>query len=359
MPRPLIAVFILIFVSSASCARRERLNVDESARPVGPEPTELAGAGASLPSALYQELARGYELVDQDVRIEYQSIGSDEGIALIQEGSVDFAATSVPMTDEELSRSATPVAHFPVALGGVVLTYNLPRPPPGGLRLTADVVAGIYLGHIRRWNDPRIVRLNRGWRAPRSLITVTYRADESGMTGVFSSYLAAVSPTWRRNVGAGRTLQFPQGMAALGNEGMASLVRNTSGAIGYVGLAYAKKRNLPQAILRNRAGNFVEPSIETLVAAASSKSLPEDLRLSIVNAPGEHAYPIASFNYLLVSVDPGSSKTRSLRGFLSWSLDEGQRFAPPLNYAPLPPVVASRVEARLSILDEHARIEPR
>ncbi len=314
---------------------------------------DLNGAGATFPYPIYSKWFAEYAR-QTGVRINYQSIGSGGGIRQLTERTVDFGASDAPMSDEEMAKLPAPVLHFPTVLGAVVLTYNLPG-VTAPLKLTGPVVADIFLGKITRWNDTRIASLNRGVKLPSSDILVIHRSDGSGTTYIFSDYLAAVSPEWARGPGKGKELKWPTGLGAKGNEGVAGQVKQLPGAIGYVELAYAKQNHLPVAELKNAAGRFVAPTLASITAAAAgvAAKLPEntDYRISIVNAPGADAYPIASFTYLLVyRHQPDPVKGKKLVDFLRWYLREGEQSAAALDYAPLPPEIVARLERRLNTI---------
>jgi phosphate transport system substrate-binding protein len=314
---------------------------------------DLNGAGATFPYPIYSKWFAEYAR-QTGVRINYQSIGSGGGIRQLTERTVDFGASDAPMSDEEMAKLPAPVLHFPTVLGAVVLTYNLPG-VTAPLKLTGPVVADIFLGKITRWNDTRIASLNRGVRLPSSDILVIHRSDGSGTTYIFSDYLAAVSPEWARGPGKGKELKWPTGLGAKGNEGVAGQVKQLPGAIGYVELAYAKQNHLPVAELKNAMGRFVAPTLASITAAAAgvAAKLPEntDYRISIVNAPGADAYPIASFTYLLVyQHQPDPVKGKKLVDFLRWYLREGEQSAAALDYAPLPPEIIARLERRLGTI---------
>ncbi len=314
---------------------------------------DLNGAGATFPYPIYSKWFAEYAR-QTGVRINYQSIGSGGGIRQLTERTVDFGASDAPMSDEEMAKLPAPVLHFPTVLGAVVLTYNLPG-VTAPLKLTGPVVADIFLGKITRWNDTRIASLNRGMKLPSSDILVIHRSDGSGTTYIFSDYLAAVSPEWARGPGKGKELKWPTGLGAKGNEGVAGQVKQLPGAIGYVELAYAKQNHLPVAELKNAAGRFVAPTLASITAAAAgvAAKLPEntDYRISIVNAPGADAYPIASFTYLLVyRHQPDPVKGKKLVDFLRWYLREGEQSAAALDYAPLPPEIVARLERRLNTI---------
>ena len=308
---------------------------------------DLNGAGATFPQPIYNKWFSDYA-TKTGVKINYQSIGSGGGIRQLSEQTVDFGASDSPMSDEEIAKAkGGPVMHIPTVLGAVVITYNLPGVTQP-LRLTGDVIADIYQGRITKWNDARIATLNAGVPLPGSDIIVVHRSDGSGTTFIFSDYLAAVSPGWASSPGKGKELQWPTGIGAKGNEGVAGQVKQTPGAIGYVELAYAKQNNLPAAHVRNAAGQFVAPTIESISASAGTLPANTDYRVSIVNAPAAGAYPISSFTWLLVyrnSTD--ANKTKKLTDFLKWALTEGEQSAAALDYAPLPAELSQRLVARL------------
>ncbi len=313
---------------------------------------DLQGAGATFPYPLYSKWIAEYGKLDPAVRINYQSIGSGGGIRQITERTVDFGASDVPMTDAELAKAPAKLLHVPMTLGAVSVVYNVPG-VGGGLKLPADVVAGVFLGEIAAWNDPKIAAINPDVTLPNQPITVAYRTDGSGTTGVFTEYLSKVSPTWKEKVGAGKSVRFPVGLGAKGNEGVAGQVKTSPGTIGYVELAYAKQTGLTSAAIQNRAGRFADPSLEGITAAAAGVAavIPEDLRVSIVDAPGDAAYPISSFTYILVYEEQqDATKGTALAKFLWWAIHDGQKLGPPLDYAPLPVEVVARIEGKLKSL---------
>jgi len=309
---------------------------------------DLTGAGATFPYPIYSKWFADYATV-AGVKINYQSIGSGGGIRQLTEGTVDFAGSDAPMTDQEMARLKTPVLHVPTVLGAVVITYDLPEVTKP-LKLTGEVVAEIFLGTIVKWNAPEIARLNPGLALPSKDILVVHRSDGSGTTYIFSDYLSTVSDSWRSGPGKGKDLQWPVGLGGKGNEGVAGQVKQTPYSIGYVELAYARQNNLPFASIKNAAGTFVTPSIESVTAAAAGIELPPttDFRVSIVNAPGKAAYPISSFTYLLVPKSMSSAKKqKALTDFLKWAIHAGEKEAPDLDYAPLPSYVVAILEKRL------------
>jgi phosphate transport system substrate-binding protein len=313
--------------------------------------TELTGAGATFPYPIYSKWFADYA-AKTGVKINYQSIGSGGGIRQLTEGTVDFGASDAPMSDDEMAKLKVPVIHIPTVMGAVVITYDVPeltRP----LRLTGDVIAGIYQGTITKWNAAAIAALNPGAKLPSQDIVVVHRSDGSGTTYIFSSYLAAVNAAWKTSPGAGKELQWPVGLGGKGNEGVAGQVKQTPYSIGYVELAYARQNQLTYASVQNAAGTFVEPTIESVTAAAAGvvSSLPAttDFRLSIVNAPGAQAYPISSFTFLLLPTHyADAAKGKALVDFVKWAIHDGERSAPTLDYAPLPAAIVRMLDQRLS-----------
>ncbi|EKP95467.1 phosphate ABC transporter substrate-binding protein PstS [Thermaerobacter subterraneus] len=298
----------------------------------------LNGAGATFPYPLYSKWFDEYHKLRPDVQINYQSIGSGGGKQQITAKTVDFGASDGPMSDEELAKVQGELMHIPTVMGAVVLTYNLPG-VESGLKLTPEAIAGIYLGKIKKWNDPAIASVNPGVNLPDADIVVVHRSDGSGTTNIFTEYLSAVSSEWKSQVGAGTSVDWPTGIGAKGNEGVATQVQKLKNSIGYVELAYAIENNMPYALVKNKAGNFVEPSIDTVTAAAAgaAANMPEDFRIFIVDQPGENAYPISGFTWLLVYKDQTDcTKGKALVEFLQWALTEGESYAADLLYAPLP-----------------------
>jgi phosphate transport system substrate-binding protein len=308
----------------------------------------MNGAGATFPYPIYSKWFDEYTKQDQGVRFNYQSIGSGGGIRQISERTVDFGASDGPMTDEQLKKAPAELFHIPTVMGAVLATYNLPGNPK--LRFTPDVLADIFLGKITKWNDDRITSINPGVSLPGQPIVVVHRSDGSGTTYIWVDYLSKVSPEWEHKVGRGTSVKWPVGLGGKGNEGVSGQVKNTPGAIGYVELAYAISNKLPVSSIKNQAGKFVEPSIESTTAAAAgaAKAMPADFRVSLTNAPGDTAYPVASFTWLLVYKDqPDAVKGKALVNFLWWASHDGQKYASDLLYAPLPPQVVKQIEAKI------------
>ena len=307
-------------------------------------PLLITGAGATFPFPLYSKWFSDYNKKIPELRFNYQSIGSGGGIKQITERTVDFGATDAPMTEEEMAK-APGIVHIPTVLGAVVVTYNGAMKD---LKLTPETVSGIFLGTITKWNDAKLAKDNPGMKLPDAAITVVHRSDGSGTTSIFTDYLAKVSPEWKSKVGAGKSVKWPVGLGAKGNEGVTGLVKGTPGAVGYVELAYANQNKLPMAELKNHEGNFVKPSIAGTSEAAAGVDMPDDFRVSITDAAGKTAYPVASFTYLLVYQDQADkAKGEALVRFLWWAIHEGQASAAPLDYAPLPKAVVAKVEKKL------------
>lgn len=312
--------------------------------------TLINGAGATFPYPIYSKWFSEYAKIDKSVKFNYQSIGSGGGIKQITEQTVDFGASDKFLTDAELKAAPGKLIHIPTVMGAVVVTYNLPGVSTG-LKLTADDVAGIYLGKITMWNDPKIAGNNPGVTLPAKPIIVVHRSDGSGTTAIFTDYLSNVSPDWKAKVGMGTSVKWPAGLGGKGNEGVAGQVKSTNYSVGYVELAYAFENKLPFATLKNRDGHYVVPSIQSTTAAAAgaAKHMPSDYRISLVNQPGKDAYPIAGFTWLLVyEHQKDAVKGKKIVEFLNWELKHGQKMASALLYAPLPANVVQMVEKTIA-----------
>jgi phosphate transport system substrate-binding protein len=312
---------------------------------------DLNGAGATFPQPIYYKWTSDYA-GKTGVKINYQAIGSGGGIRQLSDQTVDFGASDSPMNETEMANAkGGPVMHIPTVIGAVVIGYNLPELTQP-LRLTGDAIADIYQGKITKWNDPRIATLNPGAKLPAADILVVHRSDGSGTTFIFSDYLSTVNAAWAKAPGRGKELQWPAGIGAKGNDGVAGQVKQTPNSIGYMELAYAKQNRIAYAHVRNAAGQFVEPTVESTTSAADAAlaKLPPstDYRVSIVNAPGAGSYPIASFTWLLVYRNPAdAAKARKLNDFLKWALTEGEASASALDYAPLPVSLSRALIARI------------
>lgn len=301
---------------------------------------KINGAGATFPYPIYSKWFSEYQKTHANVEFNYQSIGSGGGIKQVLAQTVDFGATDAPMTDEELKMAKLPIRHIPTVLGAVTVAYNV-KGIPAGLKIDGDSLANIFLGKITKWNDPAIAKLNPQFKLPAMDILVVRRSDGSGTTSVFSTFLTDVSPLWKDKVGAGKNVNWPTGIGAKGNEGVTAMISQTDGAIGYVELAYAINSKLTTASLKNKKGEFVAASVESISKAATSiKDVSGDLRISVINADGKGVYPISSFTWILLPENTASTNLKEVRMFLEWALKEGQKFAPELHYAPLPKKMA-------------------
>jgi phosphate transport system substrate-binding protein len=314
---------------------------------------KLTGAGATFPNPIYTKWFDAYNK-KTGIQVNYQSIGSGGGIRQFTEGTVDFGASDGPMTEGQITAVNGNVVHIPTVIGAVVLTFNLPSLGETRLKLDGTTVVDMFMGRITKWNDKRIADLNPGVKLPGIDLIVVHRSDGSGTTYVFTDYLTKYSREWKDKVGFATSVNWPVGLGGKGNEGVTQQVKQVEGAIGYVELIYAVANNLPFALLKNSAGNFVEPSLESASAAAASAKLPRDtdFRVSITNAPGPKTYPITSFTWLLIKKDnQDPAKARQIRDFLGWMLtDEAQAMAVDLKYAPLPADVRVLVADRLKTL---------
>lgn len=309
---------------------------------------ELKGSGASFPAKVYQKWIEDYKQVVPGVTINYQSVGSGQGVTDFVGNITDFGASDAFLTDEELQQAPNAL-HIPMVAGAVVATYNLPGVDK--LQFSPETLAEIFMGTITTWNDPKIAADNQGVTLPETPIKVVYRADGSGTNSIFTTYLSSVSPEFKEKVGAGKTVQWPVGQGEQKNDGVAKAVKDNEGAIGYVELIYALGNKLPAPAIKNAAGNFVEPSLESVTATAEgfSQDLPDDLRIDIVNPPtGDNAYPISGFTWILVRSEmQDETKAKALTDFLYWALANGDEQAKALGYAPLPNIVKQKAVEKL------------
>jgi phosphate transport system substrate-binding protein len=314
---------------------------------------QLQGAGATFPYPIYSKWISEYNKKNPNVKIDYQSIGSGGGIKQITERTVDFGATDAPMNEEQLKAAQKEILHIPTVLGAVVVTYNLPG-FTGELKLDGATVADIFLGKVKKWNDPKIAALNAGATLPSTDLAVAHRSDGSGTTAIFVDYLSKVSPEWAEKVGKGTSVNWPAGIGGKGNEGVAGTVKQTPGAIGYVELIYAEQNKLAYASVKNVAGEFVKPSLDAVTAAAAgaAKTIPDDLRVSITNSDGTGAYPISGFTWLLVYKDQDDpAKGKAVADFIWWALHDGEKMAKDLTYAPLPDAVLEKAKAKVKMIN--------
>jgi phosphate transport system substrate-binding protein len=310
----------------------------------------INAAGATFPYPIYAKWFQEYGNKDTNVQINYQSIGSGGGIRQLTERTVDFGASDMPMTNEQISKMSIKPLHFPTVLGGVVPTYNIPG-VTAELKFTPQALAGIYLGKVKEWDDPAIKGPNSGVNLPHAGIVVVHRSDGSGTTFVFTDYLSKVSPAWKQEVGANTSVHWPVGLGAKGNEGVAGLVKQTPHALGYVELIYALQNKMTYGAIRNSAGTFLRADLQSVTdaAAGAAKNMPDDFRVSITNAPGKNAYPISSFTWLLIpSKIADAQKRQAITGFLHWMLTDGQQYCAGLGYAPLPKAVVAKEEKAIA-----------
>ncbi|MDQ6893249.1 MAG: phosphate ABC transporter substrate-binding protein PstS [Acidobacteriota bacterium] len=319
-------------------------------RPASAQKTQINGAGATFPFPIYSKWFSEYNKLHPEVEINYQSIGSGGGIRQLTNQTVFFGATDGPMTPDQMQQAGGKFLHLPTVLGGVVPVYNIPG-VDARLKFSGKVLADIILGKVNKWNDASITALNPGVRLPGSDITVVHRSDGSGTTYIFVDYLSKVSPEFKKTVGVNTSVNWPVGVGGKGNEGVAGLVKQTPGAIGYVELIYALQNKIDYGSVQNMAGEFVVASVPsvTAAAAAAAKQMPADFRVSITNAPGAGVYPISSFTWLLFYENPkDKQRARVMKDFTRWALTDGQKFAAELGYAPLPEDV---VKLELQALD--------
>lgn len=306
----------------------------------------INGAGATFPQPIYSKWFDQYAKVDPSVRFNYQGIGSGGGQKQILSETVDFGASDGPMSDENLAKAPRKLLHIPTVAGAVVVSYNLPGSPK--LKFDGATLANIFLGKIRKWSDPAITAQNPGVSLPNQDILVVHRSDGSGTSYIFTDYLSSVSPEWASGVGKNTSVNWPVGLGGKGNAGVTGQVKQSPGAIGYVELAYAVQNNLPFADLKNSAGNYITPSLDSVTEALATATIPDDFRFSMVNPPGAKAYPIAGTTWLLVyEQQKDAAKGRKLVEFLKWAYNEGEKMAATLDYSPLPANVQERVLKRI------------
>jgi phosphate transport system substrate-binding protein len=313
----------------------------------------INGAGATFPAPIYQKWFEEYHKAHPDVQINYQSIGSGGGIRQLTEGTVDFGASDMPMTDEQIKAiTKYKPLHFPTVLGGIVPTYNVAG-VSGELKFSGETLAGIFMGTIQKWNDAAIKKDNPGVNLPNQDITVAHRSDSSGTSFVFTDFLSKVSPEWKKKVGANTSVNWPVGLGGKGNEGVAGLVKQTPNSIGYVELIYAVQNKMGYGSVKNPAGTYVKADFDSVTeaAATAAKTIPDDFRVSITNAPGKNAYPIATFTWLLIpSKIDNAAKKKGITEFLTWMLNAGQAEAQPMSYAPLPKAIVAKEEKQLALI---------
>jgi phosphate transport system substrate-binding protein len=302
----------------------------------------INGAGATFPYPIYSKWFDSYAKVDTSVRFNYQSIGSGGGQKQILAQTVDFGASDGPMSDDNLAKAPGKLLHIPTVAGAVVITYNLPNNP--SLKLDGPTLADIFMGKVTKWNDSRITATNPGVQLPDKDIVVVHRSDGSGTTYIWTDFLSKVSPDWKQKVGNNTSVNWPTGIGGKGNEGVSGQVKQTPNTIGYVELIYALQNKMPYADVKNAAGNFVKPTLESVTAALASADVPDDFRFSMTNPAGQDAYPIAGTTWLLVYQEQkDATKGKKLIEFLKWAETQGEAMAKDLNYAPLPEALQQRV----------------
>jgi phosphate transport system substrate-binding protein len=334
-----------VFKFAAATAGAALLAVGAAAQTV-----QINGAGATFPYPIYSKWFSEYNKLHPNIQINYQSVGSGAGIQQLIKQTVFFGATDGPMTAEQMQAAPGPVLHFPTVLGAVVPVYNIPNLTTE-LKFSGPLLADIFLGKITKWNDTAIAKLNPGVTLPATDITVAHRADGSGTTYIWVDYLSKVSPEWKSKVGVATSVKWPTGVGGRGNEGVASVVAQTPGSLGYVELIYALQTKINYGTVQNMNGEFVKASVQSVTAAASAaaKQMPADFRVSITNAPGPGVYPISSFTWLLLYENPkDKAQAKVMVDFLKWALTDGQKFAPDLGYAPLPAEVVKLEMAALA-----------
>jgi phosphate transport system substrate-binding protein len=314
----------------------------------------INGAGASFPYPMYSKWFDEYRKKNPSVEINYQSIGSGGGIKQVTEGTVDFGASDGPMNDEQLKafqdKHGFGILHFPTVLGAVVPTYNI-QGVTGALNFTPEALAGIFLGKITKWNDPAIAGANKGVTLPSADIVVVHRSDGSGTTYIWTDYLSKVNDEWKNKVGKGASINWPVGLGGKGSEGVTGQIKNTPNSIGYVELIYALSNNIPYGSVKNSSGSFVKADLASVsdAAAGAAKTIPDDFRVSITDAPGKNAYPISSFTWLLIPEKfSDAAKRDAIKGFVKWMLTDGQSYTEQLSYAKLPKEVIAKEEKALA-----------
>jgi len=309
--------------------------------------TLINGAGSTFIYPAITKWFDEYSKSNTDVMFNYQAIGSGGGIKQITSKTVDFGATDGPMTMDQMTQAPGRIYHIPMVMGAVAVAYNLPGVEKG-LKLTPEIMAGIYLGKITQWNDPLITAQNPGVNLPASSIVVVHRSDGSGTSFIFTDYLSSVSGEWKGKVGKGTSVNWPKGLGGKGNEGVSGLLKQSPGAIGYVELAYAKENNLTYALLQNKSGNFIEPTIDSTSKAAEGAVIPPDFRFSIVNSPNPDAYPIAGTTWLLIYKQMDDRvKGKAIVDFIRWAVTDGQKLTASMDYAPLPASLVDLIQKKL------------
>lgn len=331
------AIVLATLALVAGCAPKEQPATTSGARTL-----TINGAGATFPNPIYSKWFADYHEAHPNIQINYQPIGSGGGIKQVTAQTVFFGASDMPMTDDQLKSAPGPILHFPTVLGGVVPVYNIPG-FSGSLRFTGPLLAAIYLGNVRKWNDASIAKMNPGLNLPATDIAVVHRSDGSGTTFIWCDFISETSPEFKQKIGASTSVQWPVGVGGKGNEGVSGLVKQTPGAIGYVELIYALQNKIPFGSVQNKAGSFITASLDSVTAAAAGVSMPDDFRVSITNPDGKDAYPIASFTWMLFYQNPSDKqRAKVMVDFMKWALTDGQKETQALSYAPLPKSVVDK-----------------
>ena len=346
-----LAPVLALSLSLASCGGSQTTTSSGEAENTSGNSVSLTGAGASFPAPLYQRWFSEYNKQNPNVQVTYQSVGSGAGVEQFLQQTVDFGASDVAMKDEEIAQMEPQpgVVLLPMTAGSIVLAYNLPGVEE--LQLSRQVYVDILLGKITKWNDPAIAAINPGVNLPDSDITVVHRSDGSGTTGVFTNHLSSVSSEWSDKVGSAKTVEWPTGVGAKGNEGVTAQILQTEGSIGYIEYGYAKQQNIPVATLENKSGNYIAPTSESASNALGAATLPENLRAFVTDPEGEDSYPIVTYTWLLAYENYDSpEKLEAFKNVVNWSLNEGQAYAEELGYIPLPENVVEKVEAKLGTI---------
>lgn len=338
----------ILALSLAGCGTASQDSSKTQPAQQSAQPVALTGAGSSFDYPLFSSMFDEYHNKFSNITVNYQSVGSGTGIKQLQGQTVDFGASDAIMTDQQLTDSkGGKVLHVPITIGAVAMTYNVPG-APDHLKLSSDVVAGMYMGKITNWNDPKIAADNAGVKLPDLKINIAHRSDGSGTTYIFTNYLSSVSADWKTQVGSGTDVKWPAGVGGKGSEGVTGVIKQTPGSVGYVELAYATQNKLQVADIKNKAGKWVAPSLEGASAAAAKAVVPEDMKVVIVNADGDTSYPISGFSWVLIYQNQtDKTKGTELVKLVDWMIHDGQKLGPALQYAPLADNLVQREEALL------------
>ena len=344
-----LAPFVALSLSLASCGGPSTTDSASTNTSTAGKSVSLTGAGASFPAPLYQKWFFEYNKQNPNIKVTYQSVGSGAGVEQFTQQTVDFGASDVAMKDEEISKVDRGTVLLPMTAGSVVLAYNLPGVEE--LKLSRQVYVDILLGKITKWNDPAIAEINPGVNLPDSDINVVFRSDGSGTTGVFTKHLSAISPEWKEKVGEGKTVEWPTGIGAKGNEGVTAQIIQTEGSIGYIEFGYAEQQGIPTASLENKSGKFVAPTSASASQSLAAVTLPANLRAFISDPEGEDSYPIVTYTWILAYENyDDADKLAAFKEVINWSLTDGQNYAEELGYIPLPENVVSKVQTALDTI---------